>query len=254
MKPLEQKQNELIELEENDYDEIEIDDEFDKSELAKVFDENNRVAVFGALPGTGKTTSVANYKHKTLFISQFNKQCQELRKKRKFYAITLHKLLNMGIDGKSHSKGKQFNIQSFYSICFDELALYNVEMLELINTYMNKHPEIKFMATLDLDQNEPIGSESLNDVTDKRAYILNCIYQMFPTYFTLKICKRFKNESDQRRLFEIKKDILNVKIPIMDTIKKYGFKTIHRYDQIKSLVNICYFNVKLYIMFFVFLH
>jgi len=82
-----------------------ISDEYDKNEINNVIVKHN-IAILGALPGVGKTTTSINYKcNKKLFISPYNKLCQELHRK-KFDAITLHMLLGYGHNNDVNTKMK----------------------------------------------------------------------------------------------------------------------------------------------------
>ena len=52
--------------------------------------------------------------------------------------------------------------------------------------------------------------------------------------------KRLKSDADKIKLKKLKEDIFNKNIPVLDTIKKFGFRGTG--DITKSLKNICYMN------------
>ena len=147
--------------------------------------------ILGDLPGVGKSSAVKNYvNHNTLFISPYNKLCQEL-KKDGFVAITLNKLLGFFGDGVDLVNAKTYDISPFDCICFDEIALYTPNLLKRIDQFMIKHPKLKYMSTGDIDQLQPFGS-SLNNVKDMKQYTKQCHGLMFPTVTTLSVNKRVK--------------------------------------------------------------
>ena len=86
--------------------EVKINDEYDNKEFKEVFDNNDRTMILGIYPGVGKTTCVKNYEdHNILFISPYNKLCQELQKNG-FVALTLNKLLGFFGDNNDYTTKK----------------------------------------------------------------------------------------------------------------------------------------------------
>ena len=108
---------------------------------------------------------------------------------------------------------------------------------------MNTHPEIKFFATGDTDQLQPINFAA-NNVTNPQDYAINCITQLFPNQITLKINKRLKTQEQRDKLHQLKADVLDKKKNIIDTLKRFGFKIITEMKNVKSTKNICYFNYR----------
>ena len=142
---------------------VKIKDEYNNDEFKQLFDSNNRTMILGDLPGVGKSTCVKRYEnHNILFISPYNRLGKELRKDG-FTAITLNKLLGFFGDGIDNVHAKIYDITPFDCICFDELALYSPNLFKKIDQFMNKHKNIKFMATGDTGQLQPLGI-SLNNV------------------------------------------------------------------------------------------
>ena len=218
-----------------------INDEYDKNEINNVI-KNHNIAILGALPGVGKTTSACNYKcNKKLFISPYNKLCQELRKK-KFDAITLNMLLGYGCNNDVNMKMKAYDITPYDCIVFDEILLYTPKLLFKINKFMRKNKHIKFIATGDCDQNSPIGMEGLTNIINKEKYLSHCINILFPDQILLKQNKRLKNKKDVEKLNKLKNDIFDLDKNIMDVFTEYGFKIISKNDELKNKKNICFFN------------
>ena len=229
---------------------ITINDEYDTKEINKVFDGHNRVLVKGNYPGVGKTTTIKNYGKNTLFISPYNKLCQQL-KKDGHDAITLNKLLCMSIDGdikgqaqdtkKIQTRYKGFDVSEYDVVCFDEVMLYGPKELGLINNFIKNHPSIKFLATGDADQLKPFTS-TYNNVKSMTAYLNRCRDMVFSNQFVLQISKRLKTAEDREKLNGLKVDIFDKSLPIETICKKYGLNTISNIKDVSTKQNITYFN------------
>ena len=85
----------------------------------------------------------------------------------------------------------------------------------------NKHKII--LATGDVNQLECITEVS--NVKDYEGYINHCINSIFPFEIFLKENKRLTNPEDKIRLKNVKHDILETDLPLLELIKKYNFKT-----------------------------
>lgn len=224
---------------------IEIKDEFDDKEMLKVLNENNHVLCLGTLPGVGKTSAIkllAKHGKKVLFVTPFNKLCQEHRKDG-VDAITFHKLTNTYIDDKTKKCGHAHDVSGVDALCNDEVLLSSPMELMKLAQFMQGHPEQKFYATGDASQLAPF-STGLNNIVDIREYQQRCLNMLFPTQFTLKVNKRMKKESDRIKLNHLKADIFNPKKNVMQTLKDFGLKIIHKMDDVKTTTNICYFNYR----------
>ena len=101
-KPINKKikfiKNELIDFIQPDVNIIEMKDEYNKNEIKDILQKYDRVMIKGLLPGSGKTTAVKNSGYDVLFVTPYNKLCQELRKE-EYESVTLNKLLNIDICG-----------------------------------------------------------------------------------------------------------------------------------------------------------
>ena len=116
---------------------------------------------------------IKNSGYDVLFVTPYNKLCQELRKEN-LDSVTLNKLLNINICGNYNKYGTSYNTDS-ETVCFDEILLYNTGYLNKINNFMSKTDK-KVYATGDLNQIQPFGFQ-LNNVIDKKKY-LNRILNM----------------------------------------------------------------------------
>ena len=221
----------------------EIKDEFDNKEFKEIFDNSNHTIIKGTLPGVGKSTSVKNYENeKTLFICPYNKQCQENRIEG-IDSITYHKLIGKSaIENDDDKKFKKlYDISKYNNICFDELYLYTPNEMKSIHQFMIKNDDKKYMATGDMDQIIPFGYKP-NNIDNVAQYIDDCVNIMFPTQINLKINKRLTNQADRDILDNLKKDIFNTKLDIIDVFKKYNFNLIYDMKKVNTTKNICYFN------------
>jgi len=228
-------------------EDIKIDDEFDEKETLEIFKQHNKVLCLGTLPGVGKTTAVKNLaKHgqKVLFVTPYNKLCQEHRKDN-IDAVTFNKLTNTYIDGKElKNRGVAFDVSSYRHICFDEAFLYSPNELKKIAVFMESNPEKAYSATGDMDQLKPFGT-GMNNVKDYKEYISHCISTLFNhKQFTLKINKRLTKQDDRDKLDQLKIDIFDKTKDIMQTLKDFGFKIVRKLKDVKTLTNICYFNFR----------
>ena len=132
-------------------------------------------------------------------------------KKAGYGAGTLHKLLAIDITGEHHKWNRPINTDSFEAICFDEILLHDIVQLGRIYRYMNNHTDKKYFSTGDLNQLEPIGNHTLNNINenDVEKYIENAINIMFPNRIVLHENKRLKSEEDKKRLRELFNDIFD---------------------------------------------
>jgi len=230
---------------------LDLKNEYNKYEIVDTLLKNNRTIVKGLYPGVGKTTSIMNISKSDhindsdiLFISPFNRLCQELQSEGKT-AITLNMLLNIGINGENLVKGKTY-IDTHGKpkvICFDELLLYDPVNLEKIYDFMNNNNDIYFYATGDTKQNKPFA-HGLNNIPDIEKYLNRCISIMFPNQIMLKEIKRLNNDNDKTRIKNLYDDLFNNNMNPIEAIKKANINTIDNINQLKTKKNICYFNFR----------
>ena len=143
--------------------------------------------------------------------------------------------------GTQRKNMSEYDVSEYDCIVFDELALCDIEMLGLVYRYMNNHKQKKFYATADTNQNKPI-KYNINNINNFSEYHQKCLYMLFPNVVMLKENKRLKNKEDRDKLKQLKEDIFNKDIPIIDTFKKNGFNFIYKLEDLKTKRNITYFN------------
>ena len=144
-----------------------------------------------------------------LFVTPYNKLCQELRKEN-YDSVTLNKLLNINIVGDHNKKAKQYDISKYDSVCFEEIKMYGPHYLAKIYNFMS-NTDKKVFSNGDSDQIQPFGFYC-NNVKDVKEYLDRCIDIMFPNQIVLEHNKRLKTKEDQELLKEINKDVFNMNI------------------------------------------
>ena len=106
---------------------------------------------------------------------------------------------------------------------------------------MNKTDK-RIYATGDMDQLQPFGFQ-LNNVQDKKEYLTSIINMMFPNQINLEHNKRLKTDEDRRKLRQLKKEIFDLDVDVMVTMRKY-FQTINKYEDLSTAYNISFFNFR----------
>lgn len=215
-----------------------LKNERDSVEFNELIDKTRSLLLLGALAGVGKTTTACSVNGKKLFVCPYNKLCQSLQKKG-MTAVTLNILLGIGCNNEINNRMKQLDVSEYDCVVFDEIFLYDIKNLKKIHDFMLNNKEKKFIATGDVCQNDPIGIEEFTS-----EYREDCVNFMFSDQLVLKECKRLKNKSDIERMTGLKADILNTRLDVMTTIKKYNLKVIRSMKDLKSKNNVCYFNFR----------
>jgi len=253
-----QHKNDLIEHNVKKVHHYELKDEWNEKSFKKIFDKHNRILVKSSVPGSGKTYSVINYctknKRKLLMVCPYNFLALDLKNMSKelmnkfgcgFDVMTCHKLLRINPFCKHYSNMEKIDISKYDTICFDETYLHNYSMKKMIDKYMkeHEHSDIKFISTGDTSQCDPVG-DSIDEDNDGVSDIDHdkIIDSMFQHQITLKENKRLTNIDERNMLHDMKNDIFNENIPIIDTLKKFNFKIISNMKDCKSDMNITYSN------------
>ena len=241
-KPLRPIYNKLISLENNSTNHIVLNDEFDTNEIHKVI-ENYKTVLLRGDAGCGKSNVIKSYaKNKKVVFVVPTRELGASIVRDGFHFVTICELLGLIVDNntlKTNSENRKFDISSYDLICFDEIYLSNNSMKKRIHKFMLKNPDKIFVATGDQKQNEPIGDDENNNGENIPSDNKKNIFKMFPNVITLKINKRLQNKEDRIKFDQMKRELFNKSIPVVDTLKKY-FKTIDKLDDIKTLVNISY--------------
>ena len=211
----------------------------------------------GKYPGTGKTFSIKQYleahpEKKALVVSPMNKLKSEIASD--FPAgttvMTLHALLNEGIDGTVGKKGRK-DLSGYDVIAFDEIYLFTGA--QLLKIYMlclevRRARSVVILATGDPFQNEPPGNGHSAD------YCQYIIERLFQKIIYLTIPKRIVEEKRafytavMDCLFELR-DLGLVGSErseyISNMITRFGFPTFSVIEDMyptESSLNITYLN------------
>jgi len=240
--------NELLDIyniNEDNY--IILNNEYDDNEIKNILDDKKNLIIVADTPGAGKTQLYINYtlnnNLKTIFITPFNNLCFKLKKKN-IKAITINEFFKLGFN--NDESNKTYNLNNIDVVIFDEVFLYNLNVLKLIDKLIldNKDNNIKFFSTGDNLQNEPINL-NLNNVNDVNDYLKKAIYSIYDNRILLKVNKRLDNEEDKLKLMKLKEVIFNNETNyknIIDKLKELDIKIINNYNLIDTKNNITYFN------------
>jgi hypothetical protein len=239
--------NELLDIYNNDDNYIILKNEYDDNEIKNILDDKKNLIIIADTPGAGKTQLYINYTKNNnlnaLFITPFNNLCQKLIKKN-IRAITINEFFKLGFNGEDSNK--TYNLNNIDVVIFDEVFLYNLNTLKLIDKLIiyNKDNNIKFYSTGDHLQNEPINL-NLNNVDDVNEYLKKAIYSIYDNKIILKVNKRLDNEEDKIKLLKLKEVIFNDDTNyknIIDKLRLLDIKIINDYNLIETKNNITYFN------------
>lgn len=223
IKPVEKiftiKPNELIKI--NTDDKIikkTFDDEFNLNDIITFINNNNKVLISAKFAGCGKSyicKQLSKNKDEILFITPTNVLSLEY-KKEGYKSKTAHKYLGVNFEKtKQTAPKKDKNIKY---IVFDEVYLFDYELLKLIYKRMREEPNIIYLATGDPNQRDAIGSNPKD--------IIRAINYIFNTQIYLKVIKR-QDKSQISRIEGIYTDIFEKnKYSPEYLCKKYNIKTI----------------------------
>lgn len=229
--------NELIDIQDLTKPEIQMfKDERNKETMNKYLVSKSNVLIKGEYPGVGKSTLCKNYDENALFILPYNKLCQNI-KQEGFQAITYSKAFGLYANDIELKTLKEMDLSDYKTVVFDECLLYTPDRLKRLDILIRKYPNIKFMATGDTDQRNPVGF-------DNSDYLNHCMNIIFPNQILLSEIKRLANNKDKEIWKLLKHDILKTNLSIEDICKKHSIKTINKIEDITTKRNICYFNFR----------
>ena len=194
---------------------------------------NMRVIVRADMPGCGKSYACEKMKargHNVLFVCPTNKLVQNY----KSGGVTMNKFFSMSVDYDVMMS--KFDSSSYDVIVF-EIYFSCIKKFAKIKQYCEAHPDKIVIATGDTKQLEPI--EKLSNLIDYDEYADHCVNSIFNYEVYLTIPKRVKSDEDKMKLKQLKDDVFNEAIPLMDTITKY-FKFTD--DMSRSNQDIAYKN------------
>lgn len=218
--------------------EIEPENEWDRDELKLIISGSEKLLIKAEVAGAGKTSAFVYSLPNALFVCPWNTLCLDLARKG-LTAITFNRLFGINYDGENESKTKEFSIDHFDAVVFDEVFLYNTTQLNKIHGLMEAYPNTRFYATGDENQNKPIETLS---VKNAKAYYSHIVNFLFPSSVLLKDNKRCTTKQDQELVKFITRVIREgTKEEAIAVCKKY-FKVITRPDQIFTVRNVVAYN------------
>jgi hypothetical protein len=232
--PYTMKINHEINIPIHKFETVPLNDEFDVDEICNIFEKHKRVMVRADLPGSGKSFACEHMSkrgHKVLFVCPTNKLVQKYG----VVGITVNKFFGMSMNDEVISK---FDASEYIVIVFDEIYFSCIQKLAKINHYCKNNPDKIIIATGDTKQLPPITA--LSNQHEYSMYADQCINSIFSHEVFLMVNKRLTSDDDKIKLKKLKDDIFNIDIPVLDTIKQFGFKFTR--DITKSLKNIAYMN------------
>ena len=235
-KPIQINTNELVKPKLFDTTLKTFTNELDTKTINEFVKNNKQILIKGLFPGVGKSTLAKNFDNKSLFVCPYNKLCQVLRQD-EFDSITYCKLFGLVGSDEEMKHIQEYDLSQYKTIVFDEIFLYEPTRLKRISQLMLAHPEKYFIATGDCDQRDPIGFKNAQ-------YLTQCMNILFPTTILLNDIKRFKNDSDKKKVVELKKDIFNVNLSIEEICKKHNLNIVRKLSDVKTTTNICLFNFR----------
>jgi len=223
--------------------EIIMKDEYDLEEMKIILDKYQDVVIKADIAGAGKSHALKTYcknsNKKVLFICPWNSLCFKL-KSDGYESETLDKVIGLRYDGNDFKQGKEYNVDEYEIIVFEEIFLYDTFKLQKIKEFMEKHRKIKFYANGDENQNKPIEKLS---ISNKKEYYNNIVSSMFPKYITFHENKRCKSREDAKKMKEITNKIRNSKTKeeAIDIVLN-NFHIINKKEDIKTHKNVCALN------------
>ena len=232
-------ENNEVKIQPVEVERLDVIDEYNCDELCALFEKHKIVMLRAEFAGSGKSYACAHMKslgYKVLFVSPTNKLGKELNKDHSIEAITINRFFGFSADGESKYM-KQFDSSEYNCIVFDEIYFYDVCNLMKVFSYCKNNNDKIILATGDVNQLECISEVS--NVKDYEGYINHCINSIFPYEIFLKENKRLKKPEDKIRLKNIKRDILETDLPLLELIQKYNLKTT---KEIITEDNIAYTN------------
>ena len=209
------------------------------NEIISISNKHNRIMIWSWYPGSGKSYASSLLGKNILYVTPYNQLCQELIVKG-FKAITLHNLMALNITGQI-SKRKKFDVSPYDTIVFEEILLYDPQLLSNIHRFIKAHPEKRIIANGDDAQNLPLNF-NFNNIATKNKYLVDCIMNMFDAHIILKMNKRLKNPSDRQKLENLKRGIFDLNLDVIDFFNKYNFKIIENINQLQTTDNVSYFR------------
>ena len=190
-------------------------------------------------PGCGKTYLIESFTKdkKHIIVVPHNNLKEDLKKKGK-KAMTVHKLLGLGVDERHEAK--PFNVDDIEVIAWDELLLNSRRVLWKIYEFMKAHPQIHYLASTD-----PYQLRAVEDSIHQVRSNTECLDFLFQNKMHLHVVKRVEDVDDIKAYPVIKKALFEEKMTPMDVLTEYSEyfgKVLTRRSDVPAKYNISAFN------------
>jgi hypothetical protein len=206
-----------------------LEDEFSMDGFREVFDANQRVFVRALHAGSGKSYACLDYvkEKKHAVACPQNSQARKL-KAEGYHAMTIYELCGQRLTDDGEVVGTGVKQEEYEVVVLEEAGQYRVDEWAMIKRYMERHPQTKFIANGDELQNSPI-QEDFNKQCGE-IYYKEIADREFPVQIMLTVPKRY-NEKDKAKIEELRRDLFDHKIGLMDVAKKYA-RVIKRMEDV----------------------
>ena len=237
------KFNEFIDIKEMENETSTVRDEWETEEICRMIEVKNPCIIRGKYPGTGKSHIAEHFQKlgkKVCMVVPNNRQLQE---RKGVEAVTYNRFFSVAVD--VNDKLPAYDYEPFDVICFDEVYMCNMYMLNKVRLFCLKNPDKIIIGTGDIKQLPSI--ERITNLQDIEAYADHCMNVIFKYNIFLKICKRVggkdTEEGDRNRkdINDMYEDFWIHKMPIEEFVRKYFQITD---DIMASEHNIAYTNIR----------
>ena len=163
-----------------------FEDEYNINEIKKYIETAENILISAKYAGCGKSyicKQLSKNKNEILFITPTNVLSLEY-KKDGYKSKTIHKYLGVNFELTKQTRPKTDNEIKY--IIFDEIYLFEYELLKLIYKKMMEEQNIKYLATGDPNQRDAIGSNPKE--------IIKAVNYIFRNQIYLKVIKRQNKE------------------------------------------------------------
>ena len=237
------KFNEFIEINKIENENIPIEAERDTDAICEKLEVRNPCLIKGKYPGTGKSYIAEHFGKlgkSVCMVVPNNRQLQE----KETEATTYNKFFSVAVD--ANEKLPAYDYEPYDVICFDEVYMCNMYMLNKVRLFCLNNPDKIIIGTGDIKQ--PPSLEDITNLQDREAYVNHCMDVIFKYNIFLTICKRVggkdTEQGDKNRIMinEMYDDFWIHKLPMEEFIIKHNLETTD--DIMASEHNIAFTNIR----------
>ena len=217
---------------------------------------HKRFLILADLPGSGKTwlcksfitwcptirkaadSDVTGIKYPTaLFVCPSKKQAEELQRDG-WRAETVCKFFGHFVDNAKVSAYSAKEIEKLLIVIFEELYMYNTEMLQSVHRFMRRYPSVLVLANGDPLQLHPIETHVTLSKAERKRFRQANIETMFPEALCLQTNRSMADPEDRRWLAVIKELLFVQSVPVIEinaALKALGFVGFDEYSSLDAL-------------------